>query len=74
MTNYDVVKRLIGNVMPIGETRQDEINFEHLKQTCDLVSLLLDDIGRAASITSNKEFSIRRSQDFARDFLKDVGA
>lgn len=73
MTNYDVVKKLIGNIMPIGETNEDERRFSNLKDTIELVDLLLSDIDRAAQKSSNVEFSIRRSQDYANEFLDRIG-
>lgn len=74
MTNYDVVKKLIGNVMPIGETNQDEIRFKNLEAMCDLVEELLSEIDDVATYNKNKqEFSMRRSGEFADKFLTRQG-
>lgn len=72
MTIYDIVKKLIGNIMPIGETREDDIRFEHLKATTELVDLLLDDIKRASHCSNKGEFSLKRSEEFASKFLDNL--
>ena len=73
MTNYDVVIKLIGRIMPIGETQEDDRRFENLKAMTELVDLLVSDIDRAAMINNRGEFSIKRSQEFANKFLNDLG-
>ena len=74
MTIYDVVKKLIGGqIVPIGETREDDIRFERLKHTTELVDLLLEDIDRVASCSHRGEFSIKRSEEFASKFLDRLG-
>ena len=37
MTNYDVVKKLIGEVRPVGETNEDNRRLENLKALCELM-------------------------------------
>ena len=44
MTNYDVVKKLIGNINPAGDASRDKERFENLKEAVKLVELLLSDI------------------------------
>ncbi len=34
MNNFDVVKKLIGEVRPVGETNTDNARFENLKALC----------------------------------------
>lgn len=73
MTNYDVVKKLIGHIMPIGETNEDNRRFENLKATAELAQLLIEDIDRAAKISHKQEFSIKRSEEFANRILDELG-
>lgn len=74
MTIYDVVRKLIGGqIMPIGETNEDEKRFDRLKQTTELVILLLEDIHRVASCSHRGEYSIERSEKFANKFLDELG-
>ena len=71
MTVYDIVKKLIGNINTLGETNEDNRRFENLKATCDLVTLLVEDIDRVAHKSGHSEFSIKRSEEFAEKFLRD---
>lgn len=74
MTIYDVVRKLIGSqIMPIGETNEDDKRFDRLKQTTELVGLLLEDIDRVASCSHRGEYSIERSEKFAKKFLDELG-
>ena len=73
MTNYDVVKKLIGYIMPIGETNEDNRRFENLKATAELAQLLIEDIDRVAQISHKQEFSIKRSEEFANRILDELG-
>lgn len=73
MSNYDIVIKIIGHIMPIGETNEDNRRFENLKSTCDLVNLLIEDIDRVAHISHRQEFSIKRAEEFAHKFLNDLG-
>ena len=73
MTNYDVVKKLIGYIMPIGETNEDNRRFENLKATAELAQLLIEDIDRVAKISHKQEFSIKRSEEFANRILDELG-
>ena len=41
MTNFDVVKKLIGNVHPIGETYTDEERFQNLRGMTELAEQII---------------------------------
>ena len=70
MTNTDIVKKLIGNINPIGETNTDDERFENLKEMCVLVNDLITDIDDMAYRNINShEFSVKRAAQFAHDFL-----
>lgn len=72
MTNYDVVKKLVGEIKPIGETYADLQRFENLEKMTVLVNLLVQDIDQVVYENKNRiEYSIKRSVDFASKFLKD---
>lgn len=73
MNTYEVVIKLIGQIMPIGETNEDERRFKSLEETTELVNLLLEDIDRVASCSHRGEWSIRRSEEFANKFLDNIG-
>ena len=69
MTNYDVVKKLIGEIRPVGETDCDEKRFENLKETVNLVELLLRDIFEVASLSEQYEYSIKKAGKYAKKYL-----
>ncbi len=72
MTNYDVIKKLIGPIGPVGETDTDNRNFENLKAMTDLVDDLINNINWVAANKKRQEFSMKRSGGYASEFLNDV--
>lgn len=74
MTNYDVVKKLIGEIRPVGETNTDNARFENLKAMCDLMDQIhtaIDDV--AYQFKDSHEFSVKRAADYANKFLDKLG-
>jgi hypothetical protein len=72
---YDLVKKIIGEINPIGETNADEERFENLKTMTELVDMLLDDIDRVSFKNRDKaEYSMKRASDFANRFLISIKA
>lgn len=72
---YEVVKKLIGSISPIGETTADDKRFENLKQMTDLVNKLVTDIDDVSyNYKNSHEFSVKRAGEYADKFLtKDLG-
>ena len=74
MDYYEVVKKLIGEVDPVGETHIDNERFENLKKMTDLVDKLLKDIDDVAFLNKDShQFSKKRSADFASKFYDKIG-
>jgi len=73
MTMYDVVKKLIGEVMPVGETQEDDKRFANLKVLIELVNGLIGDIDDVASEKSRYEYSRKRAGEFADKALTNLG-
>lgn len=75
MTHTEIVKKLIGNINPIGKSEIDAERFENLKQMCELVHdlvILIDDM--AFDNRNAREDSVRQAADYAKNFLeKDLG-
>jgi len=72
MTNYDVVKKLVGQIRPIGETNEDNRRFGNLESMTLLVNLLVQDIDQIVYENKNRQDgSIKKAVDFADKFLKD---
>lgn len=69
---YEVVKKLNGEIEPIGETRTDEHNFENLKNLCKLVDKLLFDINRVIPNSERIESSMKHAGLYAKNFMQEV--
>ena len=72
MEYYEIVKKLIGPIDPIGETNEDNDRYENLKEVTDLVDKLLFDIVQVALQKDRGEYSISRAGKFADEFLKEI--
>jgi len=75
MTHHEIVKKLIGEIRPVGETNTDNERFENLKVMCDLVNNLILDIDDMAFTNKDAyQFSVKRASEYASNFLtKTVG-
>lgn len=70
MTNYDVVKKLIGNIRPTGYASIDPKRLENLKAICELMHKIHSDIeGVAYDFRNDYQSTIKESSKYAYDFL-----
>lgn len=73
MTNelpiYDLVKKLIGPVRPLGESHTDKTRYDNLKVLLALTESLIDDINNVASYETRHEYSMKKAGEKAKDFL-----
>jgi len=71
---YEVVKKLTGEIEPIGETQTDDERFENLKAMAWLIEKLLTDINDVAyRCKNNHQYSMKRASEFASKFITDLG-
>lgn len=70
---YEIAKKLIGPVSPIGETNEDERRFENLKVMIELVDQLLGDIDLVAMKKDRAEYSVKKAGVFAATFFDRLG-
>ena len=71
---YEVVKKLIGKIHPVGETNTDGERFENLKALCSLTDKLLTDIDDIeCTYKGRHEYSINRAGEYAGKFLTRIG-
>ncbi len=71
---YEVVTKLVGPILPAGETNTDNVRFENLKAMTKLVGLLVIDIEEVATEKNSHMYSVKRAGEFASTFLtKDLG-
>lgn len=70
MTYTEIVKKLVGNIRPIGESNTDNERFGNLKDMCELVDDLIVEIDSVHYYNRNShEASVKRAADYANDFL-----
>lgn len=72
MDHYEIVKKLIGNFQPVGESNEDQIRFERLIETQALVEKLLADILNASYSANRYEASMKKIGSQAKDFLNEI--
>lgn len=70
MTNTDVVKKMIGNINPVGETNTDNERFENLKAMCLLIDNLILDVIAVIHNKSSYEYSVKRAGEYADGYIK----
>jgi len=65
-----IVKKLIGNIEPVGETRADEKGFQNLIEMCKLVNELVVEIDYVATHNKDRqEYSMKVIEEYAGRFL-----
>ena len=69
MTLTDVVFKIIGPVIPAGNTELDEWRYNNLKEMLNLTSDLLDRIHKVAIYETSNEQSVNKIGKAARRFL-----
>ena len=73
MEYYEVVKKLIGPINPIGESHTDEGRFYNLTELVSLLDGLISDIEKVAQNETRTEYSMKKAGEFARSILDDWG-
>lgn len=74
MTNYDVVKKLIGDIRPIGDASRDVQILENLKAMCELMDEIhtaIDAVGY--DFKDDKQNSVVACCEYANKFLDKLG-
>lgn len=72
MTNTDVIRKLIGNINPAGDSSRDGERFDNLKAMCELVEDLLSDINFVAGESNAYQSSIRTMGEYAKKFIENL--
>lgn len=74
MTTFEIVKKLIGPINPVGCCSRDKESFENLKNMIELMDQIhseIDDI--AYRNRESKEHSVKRSVDYINVYLDNLG-
>ncbi len=72
MEIVDVIKKLVGDIEPIGETHTDSKRLDNLKVMTALVDELLENIYTVAKDKDCHEYSRKQSGSFAHRFLEHI--
>ena len=72
---YEVVKKLIGPINPVGATHIDEKRLENLKELTRLVDNLLSDIDKVLFLCGEDStlYSVKAAGQHARKFFDKIG-
>lgn len=70
---YEVVKKLIGEIDPVGDARVDKENLKNLEVAIDLVEKLIVDIDRVAGAKDTHLDSVRTAKVVAIRFFDRLG-
>lgn len=70
MDYHQIIRKLIGDIKPIGETNADRDRLINLQVTCMLVKMLINEIGNVSLNKDRHEHSIKRAGETAHKFLK----
>lgn len=74
MTHAEIVKKLIGEIQPVGETNEDRKRFDNLTEMAGLVDILLEDISKVVRRnTDSQEHSVLKARTYAKEFLNQIG-
>ena len=74
MTNYDVVKRLIGPIRPTGDASRDSQIYQNLKTMCELMDQIHTDIDAVSyDFKDDKQASVVKCCEYANKFLDKIG-
>jgi len=71
---YEVVKKLIGPIRPVGETNADNKSFENLKIMGELVKSLVGDIDSVSyDFKDDHQYSVKKAAEYADEILNQLG-
>ncbi len=65
----DINKKLIGSIMPVGESNTDEQRFENLREHCELTYNLIIEVIEVAKHKDRGEHSMNRAGKYAQQYL-----
>lgn len=72
MTNYDVIKKLLGPINPQGESNTDKERYENLEATIEVVNQLIGDVINVSHNRTRHEMSMREAGQKAYGYLAEL--
>lgn len=72
-TIIDVVKKLVGPIRPVGESRADKTRLENLKAMVKVIDELVEEVDNVAiDFKDYSEHSIKVANKYAKDFIDNL--
>lgn len=72
MTHEEIVRKLIGEIQPVGECYEDAERYSNLKNLITLVDCLISDLEAVATDVDRYESSRKEAGILAKGFLDDL--
>jgi len=69
---YEVVKKLIGPIEPVGESHTDNRRFENQKEMMALIDRLLSNWFNLRRFSNNHQASMKRAGIMASKYFRDI--
>ncbi len=70
MDLYAIVKKLAGQIQPVGESGEDSRRFTNLEKTLELIDCLLQDVVHVALQAGRHEASVSKAGKRAEAYLE----
>lgn len=72
MNIYEINKKLIGDILPVGATHVDEKRIDNLNSHIYLIEMLLNDLYEVARNKNRVEASMHKMGEIANNELKSI--
>jgi len=73
MNYYEITKKLIGPINPVGCCQRDAERYDNLSDLIILVGLLLNDINHVSLDADSPEASVSKAGQMAKSFKIQIG-
>lgn len=70
MDYYEITKKLIGHIHPVGQTHIDADRYTNLVNMCDLAEQIISSIRDVAQFKDNPQYSVNVAGEYAYNFLQ----
>lgn len=74
MDIYDVVTKLVGPILPVGETNEDQRRLDNIKVLTNVVDRLLLHLNDAALHADRPQASMKAIGKYAKEYMDEVRA
>ena len=71
-TTLDLVRKLVGPIEPVGDSSIDPKRLENLREQCQIIDGLIEDIKVVSRDIISQEHSVHLAGEIAKEFLKNL--